>query len=612
MDPFEAGQSQRGGGISSTSSGQERGENEAAAQWNAVVTGHAANSGNSAHTEDVEGEVLENWAAEPEVGPLEDREEAVRRVNAIGEAITLDLESLSLTSLPRLPSAIVVLDVPFNRLTTLPDSLPASLRRLDVRSNQLTSLPALPTELRGLDASSNRLRSLPEVLPAELELLGLSHNQLQDLPEVLPASLQFLYANHNQLTNLPEELPATLRFLDVSENQLTRLPEALPDSLEFLDASQNQLTSLPEDLLTQLGVSSRIVLTDNPLPEQVLANLDTVLRADDYVGPTVYLSRDDESELSGELSGTDDGQADALIERVADWLRCDPQEGDRKVLAAWRSVSEEPGAREYALFLGKLFDSVNSGNEEFRQSVANDLRQVAQDPELRKRYFQLALDANQSCEDRRTLTWNGMQTARLIAEVENGAYNNKARLPDLIDLGRVMFRLDALDRIAREKVHALGSGNNVEDIDAIEVSLAYQNKLRERLGLQHVAPNMRFFEVSGVTDADVDSAETSVRNREAAEFADYLAVDWQPWDDVVSRIAPEDHTRAHDQLLAAMGTEFHSRLQQQLTDKGLIGVEADLVEDAKRELGAAVRKEIAREIKGALRDKVLDEHGLTL
>ncbi|MGY3131068.1 hypothetical protein ACVWZM_001750 [Bradyrhizobium sp. USDA 4501] len=282
------------------------------------------------------------------------------------------------------------------------------------------------------------------------------------------------------------------------------------------------------------------------------------------------------------------------------------------MLAAWQSLVEEPGAREYTLFLGKLFDSVNSGNEEFRQSVADDLRQAANDPQLCKRYFQLALDANQSCEDRRTLTWNGMQTARLIADVENGAYNNKARLPDLIDLGRVMFRLDALERIAREKVHSLGSGNNVEDIDAIEVSLAYQNKLRERLGLQHVAPNMRFFEVSGVTDADVDSAEASVREREATEFADYLAVDWQPWDDVVSHIAPKDHAMAHDELIAAMGPEFARRLQQQLTDRGLIGVEADLVEDAKLELGAAVRREIAREIKGALRDKVLNDHGLKL
>ncbi|MGY3533247.1 MULTISPECIES: NEL-type E3 ubiquitin ligase domain-containing protein [Bradyrhizobium] len=608
MDPFEAGQIQRGGGVPSASSGQEGGQNGAAAQWNAVVTGYAANSGHSVHAENDEDEVLENWAAEPQVGPLEDRDEAVRRVNALGEATTLNLESLSLTSLPRLPSAIVLLDLPFNRLTTLPDSLPASLQRLDVRGNQLTSLPALPTELRALDASFNRLRSLPEVLPAALELLGLSHNQLQDLPEVLPASLQFLYANHNQLTNLPAVLPATLQFVDVSENQLTRLPETLPASIELLDASQNQLTSLPEDLLTQFRANGTIGLTENPLPEQVLANLGTILNAGDYVGPTVYLSRDDESESSG----MEDEAADALIEKVADWLRGNPQEADREVLAAWQSLAEEPGAREYTLFLGKLFDSVNSGNEEFRQSVADDLRQAANDPQLCKRYFQLALDANQSCEDRRTLTWNGMQTARLIAEVENGAYNNKARLPDLIDLGRVMFRLDALERIAREKVHSQGSGNNVEDVDAIEVFLAYQNKLRERLGLQHVAPNMRFFEVSGVTDADVDSAETSVRDREAAEFADYLAVDWQPWDDVVRHIAPKDHATAHDELIAAMGPEFARRLQQQLTDKGLIGVEADLVEDAKLELGAAVRREIAREIKGALRDKVLNDHGLKL
>lgn len=68
---------------------------------------------------------------------------------------------------------------------------------------------------------------------------------------------------------------------------------------------------------------------------------------------------------------------------------------------------------------------------------------------------------------------------------------------------------------------------------------------------------MRFF--SGVTDADVDSAETSVRNGEAAEFSDYLAVDWQSWDDAVGRIAPENHATAHDELFAAVGTEFDSR-----------------------------------------------------
>ncbi|WP_036032310.1 NEL-type E3 ubiquitin ligase domain-containing protein, partial [Bradyrhizobium yuanmingense] len=172
--------------------------------------------------------------------------------------------------------------------------------------------------------------------------------------------------------------------------------------------------------------------------------------------------------------------------------------------------------------------------------------------------------------------------------------------PDLIDLGRVMFRLDALEGIAREKAQSLGSVDNAENIDAIEVYLAYQNKLRERLGLEHVAP-MRFFEVSCVTDADVDSAQITVRSKEASDFADYLATDWQPWDDVVSSIAPDDHARLQDQLIDAMGEEFDGRLEQQLGDRGLSGTESDLVEDAKRELGAEVRKEIAREIKGALR-----------
>ncbi|MHC2810444.1 hypothetical protein ACVMII_010251, partial [Bradyrhizobium diazoefficiens] len=273
---------------------------------------------------------------------------------------------------------------------------------------------------------------------------------------------------------------------------------------------------------------------------------------------------------------------------------------------------EEPGAEEYALFLGKLFESVNSDNQEFQQSVANDLREAAKNPQLRAQYFQLAADANQTCEDRRTLTWNGMQTARLIADVENGVYDDGARLPDLIELGRVMFGLDALEGIAREKADSLGSVDRAENIDPIEVYLAYQNKLRERLGLQHVAPNMRFFEVSGVTDAHVDNAEITVRNKEAAEIADYLATDWQPWDDVVSRIAPDDHAAMQDQLIDAMGEEFDNRLEQQLADRGLSGTDSDLVEDAKRELGAEVRKEIAREIKGALRDRVLNDHGLRL
>ncbi|MCC8943365.1 hypothetical protein H8A97_30210 [Bradyrhizobium sp. Arg62] len=50
---------------------------------------------------------------------------------------------------------------------------------------------------------------------------------------------------------------------------------------------------------------------------------------------------------------------------------------------------------------------------------------------------------------------------------------------------------------------------------------------------------MRFVRVSYVTEDDLAAAKTSVRNQEAAEFADFLATRWQPWDTLVSRIAPE-------------------------------------------------------------------------
>ncbi len=76
-----------------------------------------------------------------------------------------------------------------------------------------------------------------------------------------------------------------------------------------------------------------------------------------------------------------------------------------------------------------------------------------------------------------------MRTARLNADVEAGVYDD--RLAELIQHGRVAFRLEALDRIARDRV------NSDPSIDDVEVYLAYQHLLRTPLELSHVAPDMR-------------------------------------------------------------------------------------------------------------------------
>ncbi|UWU68073.1 NEL-type E3 ubiquitin ligase domain-containing protein [Bradyrhizobium sp. NC92] len=514
------------------------------------------------------------------------------RLTSLPETFPAGLQSLEignnqLTGLPEaLPESISTLAIGSCRLTSLPDTLPAGLQDLDVRGNLLTSLPnALPTGLQTLAVGGNRLTSLPETLPPDLQELEADGNRLTSLPNALPAELRLLFARDNNLNNLPDTLPPELQRLHVGVNRLTSLPATLPAELQVLEVRGNRLTSLPETLLTQLGLGCMVYVEDNPLSERVRTNLAGALNAPGYGGPRVFFSMSE---------GTTVGSARPLSEVVADWM-----EGEPEVIAVWQNFADEAGASEYALFLDRLRSTVNYGNPEFRKAVAEDLRQAASRPHIRQQYFQLAFGASETCQDRITLTWNGMQTARLNADVEEGAYDN--RLGELVHQARVLFRLSALERIARQKVGSL------QFVDEIEVYLAYQVKLRERLDLQLIAPDMRFFDVSYVTEYDLIAAETQVRNEEAAGFSDFLATRWQPWEAVVGRIAPAAHAQTRDRLIAAMGEEFQSRLEQRLAAHDLIGNT-----DAELQFGPMIRDEIACEIKGALMQRVLGGDGVEL
>ncbi|MCP3413550.1 hypothetical protein NLM16_05490 [Bradyrhizobium brasilense] len=648
-------------GVGDTSRGGHR-LTSTGAQWTETLEGTQA-SGCASGPTDLEGPVLRQlrldqilgaWACEEGQTETEDRQEAIRRISAWVEAgdvyAGLELLSLGLTTLPgalppgvqslnvsqnelahlpdllpsalrtidasgnrltslpdtlptglqsiaigrnrlaslpeTLPEGLLTLAVGNNRLTSLPDMLPAGLQDLDVRSNRLTSLPnALPTRLQLLAVGGNRLTSLPDALPPELQELEADGNRLTRLPDTLPAELQLLFARDNHLNSLPETLPSELQRLHVSGNRLTRLPETVPAELQVLEARDNRLTSLPEALLTRLGSGCMIYVEDNPLSEQVRTNLAAALNTPRYAGPAVFFSM-------GGVTAAD--QERPLAEVVADWMEDEPE-----AIAVWQNFAEEAGAPEYALFLDRLLKTVNYGNPHFQQAVTDDLRQAAIRPQLRQQYFQLAFGASGTCQDRITLTWNGMQTARLNADVEDGAYDD--RLGELIQQARVLFRLDALEPIARQKVASL------RFVDEIEVYLAYQVKLRDRLDLQLIAPDMRFFDVSYVTERDLTEAEIQVRNEEAAGFADYLATRWQPWETVVSRIAPEAHAEMRNRLAEALDEEFRSRLDQRLADHGLTGHS-----DAELQFGALIREEIAREIKGALTRQVLGDHALEL
>jgi len=543
---------QLGAGAPSATSDSESSEpgSAAASQWGEALRDmHGSGAEGAARPE-----LLADWAAEDGQGQHEDRQLAVSRTRAwrgTGDLNELlDLSSLSLTAL----SAPIL----------------AGVRRLNVDNNQLASLPErLPETLQELDASGNRLTHLPR----------------------LPAGLQSLNVDHNQLAGLPEPLPAALEWLSASYNRLTRLPETVPHHLIWFGASDNLLTNVPETLLTRLGGESSVNLENNPLADWVQAGLAAAMHAGHYAGPQVFFSI---------TPGAVQLQPRSLQEVAADWL-----EGEPTAMSTWQHFAHEAGAADYARFLDRLRGTVNYHHEAFRQAVADDLRQAAVRPRLREQYFELASGANASCEDRITLVWNGMQTARLNADVEDGVYDG--RLGELLQNGRVMFRLEALDGIARERVNSLRRADPDADVDDIEVYLAYQTRLRDALELRHTAPDMRFMNVSHVTEGDVARAEALVREQEAAEFPDYLAARWQPWESVVRRIAPQDYADMQERLLDAMGVQFETRLDERLAEHGLTGDA-----DAERVLGARIRDEIAREIKGAVMHQVLGKFGLKL
>ncbi|SUA91032.1 Probable E3 ubiquitin-protein ligase ipaH7.8 [Pandoraea pulmonicola] len=246
-----------------------------------------------------------------------------------------------------------------------------------------------------------------------------------------------------------------------------------------------------------------------------------------------------------------------LHEAVRDWFSNDEQ----AQIHQWQAHSEEPHAAQFFRFLNRLKASINY-NAEFKTAVAGWLAKLAQDGELRQLAFLAAQEATETCEDRVALTYNNLTKLSHARAVSRGDHDNS--LVEIVERGRGAFRLDALEKIARTKARSLPR------VDEIEVFLAYQVHLRERLKLPTDIANMRFFNVAGVTATELENAEQEVHARESAEFPQYFLVEWEPWQQVLARLDPEGTERAH-QKMQDMLARYEQEMATQLVSLGLPG-----------------------------------------
>ncbi|AJJ71214.1 NEL-type E3 ubiquitin ligase domain-containing protein [Yersinia pseudotuberculosis] len=553
--------------------------------------------------------IWEQWESEAIPGANEQRDQAVARMKECLEnnAERLELNRLGLTSLPEIwPTSLSSLDLSDNVLTQFPQNLPEGLDYLNVSSNRrLQEWPdSLPSSLKDLCITSCGFTTLGS-LPPNLQDLRANHNQINTLPETWPASLLLLDLCQNALTQFPQNLPEGMEDLTLSYNrQLQQGTSSLPSSLKFLDIVRCGFTELSE-AITSLPITCQINMGQRGssgythlIPENVrelLLDREMDRQVWMELGPYILRAREREVLLAQEAQQERPSPTiNNLSDVIATWL---PAEQQDKLAGNWATIEQEDNAPAFSAFLNRLADTVSAKeNPEFILQVAIWLAQLAGSPTLREQTFLIAQEASATCEDRITLTYNDMQKAVMLHEVEKGQYDTQ--LPELMARGREMFRLEQLENIAREKVKILKT-LNVHSVDDIEVYLAYQVKLRESLELFSVSKEMRFFGVSHVTTDDLLSAEARVKTAENHDFPRWLS-QWSPWKSVVQRIEPERYAAAFEKQYHALENIYPDKLAAELAANGMAG---DV--DANRIVGKRINDEIMGEIDMTLTLEVL-------
>lgn len=363
--------------------------------------------------------------------------------------------------------------------------------------------------LRELSASRCSLTSLPENIGAmhRLERLRLSDNEI-----VLDA------AAVEQLKHL-----TYLEILRLDENPLGRVVDiSRMPRLKVVGLRDTVIVSWPEGTLSKTRPRGFLLdLRDNPIsliPEVVpgspqawvvgrtrldvgnLSELDQVR----------YQAIRRSVQLPPEPIVPSNSQAEWVVssDYSADHWRDVPGWGvDRANL--WSELVDEPQAER---FLNVLLDTRLSADyragdkarDKLVQRVWRMLDAVYVDTSLREKLFTMAI-APVDCADAGAQLFNHMGIHVLAYEAHAYTTDTAQLEQKLVTLAKGAARLEQVNDIARADV--AGRGGNP---DEVEVYLAYQTGLAERLDLPWQSKGMLYRPVSGVTDAMIDQAYDTV------------------------------------------------------------------------------------------------------
>ncbi|POF42857.1 hypothetical protein B0D71_08135 [Pseudomonas laurylsulfativorans] len=219
----------------------------------------------------------------------------------------------------------------------------------------------------------------------------------------------------------------------------------------------------------------------------------------------------------------------------------------------WSELVGEPEAER---FLNVLLDTRLSADyraggtarDQLVQRVWRMLDAVYVDTPLREKLFTMAI-APVDCADAGTQLFNHMGVHVLAYEAHAYSTDPAQLEQKLVTLAKGAARLEQVNDVARADVASRG-GNP----DEVEVYLAYQTGLAERLDLPWQSKGMLYRPVSGVTDAMIDQAYETV-----------LALG--EGDGLVDRMLEQDFWQNHLNERYANPLETNTRRYQRLSNQ---------------------------------------------
>ncbi|WP_178113604.1 NEL-type E3 ubiquitin ligase domain-containing protein [Pseudomonas sp. ANT_H12B] len=379
--------------------------------------------------------------------------------------------------------------------------------------------------LRALDLSENALVTPPrlrENLPA-LERLNLSNNQLT-LTAQSVADLEGLtrlqslgLGNNPALALLPDvsRMP-DLDRLDLHNTGSADWPPglfALPRPRSFaLDLQGNPVAHIPDVApgSDEARLIARTRLSRDQLTDQSRQQFQDYMRSVGYDPTRSYPPKGEET-------------SEYWLEGVEAEQRVSRQ-------TTWDELEREPNAQGFFEVLEQLSESADYVDDAYRpgltQRVWRMLDAVAENTPLREELFRMAVNPD-SCADAGAQIFNEMGSKVLVHEAYRAG--NPARIEaSLITLAKGKSRLDGVNEIARATIQGrLAAGETFQafdedgditgTIDEVEVYLAFQTGLADRLELPWQSRDMLFRQMAEVGEEQIDQAYQSILALEAGE-----------------------------------------------------------------------------------------------